>query len=102
MVKLTSTVGLGGNNHETDVLQVQALLNAFITTGRLGNIGLCQLGTINRDDAFDPTVKAIKKFQRAFCGFNVADGLVEPNRTTIKKLSDLDAKAPMGTAAESR
>jgi lysozyme family protein len=81
---LTGSVGHGGQNIAGDVLYVQILLADWLLIG--GKPGIAIDGIIGNQ-----TIAAIREFQKA--NIAVVDGLVERNRSTIKKLEERHIEA---------
>ena len=87
---ISEAVGKGGGNQYSDVVLVQLLLNNHIAfdsrlTGKVPP--LVADGKIVPSSPDDPTVKAIKAFQKHIMGFPSPDGRIDP----IKKPSDLSS-----------
>ncbi|MEX0318774.1 MAG: peptidoglycan-binding protein [Ruegeria sp.] len=95
MVKrISASVGKKGKNSAADVTTVQQLLNPFA-----GKAGFSKLKV---DGTPTPQLnKAIGQFQLKICGFR-PDYLVEPGRTTIKKLSAGPSKVAAEKKAEEK
>jgi hypothetical protein len=84
---ISASVGKGGSNQFSDVVLVQLLLNNHIgfdsrLTGKVQP--LVANGKIEGSSSDDPTVKAVKAFQKHVMGFSSPDGRVDP----ITKPSD--------------
>src|SRR5262245_18106199 len=85
---ISASVGLNGTNRRDDVLTVQQLLNAIDPAQGGANPKLDPDGWIG-----PLTIGAIKKFQQHHFGW--ADGRVDTDSVTIKKLNELaDAPCP--------
>lgn len=82
-VNLTRSVGNGGGNIAGEVKLIQGLLNNWLRTSNATALVV--------DGKVGPkTSKAITDFQKSFGG--VADGRVDPNGATIKKLVALQVE----------
>jgi hypothetical protein len=83
-IRISGSVGAGGDNAPADVIAVEMHLNAFIAAGALKGVSqaLFTIGAMN--DAF---IKAIKAFQRDVVGMSKPDGRVDPNGKTLKYLN---------------
>jgi peptidoglycan hydrolase-like protein with peptidoglycan-binding domain len=82
-VPLTRSVGNGGANIAGEVKLIQSLLNNWLRTTNASALSV--------DGIVGPrTGKAIVDFQKSFGG--VADGRVDPNGATIKKLVALQVE----------
>jgi hypothetical protein len=76
----------GAVNKKPDVFVLQTLLKRVSIAKQKTNLDPGKIdGLIHRISNNSRTVKCIKEFQSSF--FKYPDGLVEPNRTTIKKLA---------------
>lgn len=94
MAGIGSSVGSGGVNARTDVIQVQRLLNAHFGTAR---------PRLKEDGIAGPrTIEAIRAFQGNSLRLSQPDGLVEPGRRTIGALSQRSGGARAGSAPPAR
>ncbi len=83
---ITASVGrMGGVNHAPDVKVVQELLNQVPATSGGPGTKLQVTGTCGTN-----TIDAIQRFQLHNFGFSMADGRVDPDGPTLKKLNSFD------------
>ena len=86
-IKLSGSVGIGGNNKPADILAIQKALNARLklippTTK------LKEDSDLGKKPENSKTVAAIKLFQRKVCQMSKPDGLISVNGKTHKKLNE--------------
>jgi murein DD-endopeptidase MepM/ murein hydrolase activator NlpD len=94
MTMISASVGAwekGAVNLRPDVETVQKLLKAASEVNEAFDPGEID-GKIARSSALSSTVKAIKAFQLTF--MKEPDGMVEPGKTTIKRLANLPLTPP--------
>jgi len=85
-VTLSGSVGIGGKNNHQDILNIQVALNQ-----RLNLIApmtrLKEDKSLGKHPEKSKTVAAIKVFQKKVVGFSNADGLIDVNGSTHKKIN---------------
>ena len=87
MPSIDAPVGQGKQNDLSDVLVVRLLLNKFLILGLIQDEKGDTVWPISPFGGFDGDLdRAIRAFQRDVCGFK-PDGVISPNKTTIKKLN---------------
>jgi len=85
---ITASVGRGGMNRPSDVKTIQDLLN------RVGPMDGGPMTTLKVDGLCGPmTTAAIQRFQLKHFGTRGADGRVDPNGQTLRKLNEFDVSS---------